>query len=558
MAETWEPAAQVAKNDQGQFVALIGGKWEPVASASKNDAGQFMIVRGAKPDMKAQIEGDHITQGAKNFNEGKGFFSNLAAGYGGALPNLVQGAGQLLGDTLEKTPVGRPAFLPTQADVDETKKRDAPLMNTAGGFTGNMLGTAAPAALTAFIPGANTVGGAAITGAGLAALDPVATGESRTEKMALGAAGGAAGQYVGGKLAEKLQSRVAAQTAEEAARKSRDSVRDAILQAGQEAGLTVPPSAVNPSWINKRLESIAGKAAVGQEASARNQQAVNTMGKKALGMADDTPLTEQVLDKFRDVAAQPYRDVAALPTMPPDRLKGIGGYPLIGPEKQAPAEALRDLKLARSQANDAWKEYNRTGVVTAKEAAEKLSGKATDLEAYLVKTAQHAGRDDVVNALRAARTKIAKSYEVEKALNLGNGDISAPVLGRALDRGAPLSGELETIAKFQQAFPSYMREGAKIPTPGVSKSEAVVSAMLAAGGGMGAGPAGVALGALPMLSGPVRSMVLSPTYQKLMAKIPEGGPSSVAKLAAKVPQDKVEMIARLLAAPALAETAQQQ
>lgn len=55
MAEAWEPAAQVAKNDAGQFVALIGGKWEPVASAAKNESGQFVVMRGAARP-KAPIE----------------------------------------------------------------------------------------------------------------------------------------------------------------------------------------------------------------------------------------------------------------------------------------------------------------------------------------------------------------------------------------------------------------------------------------------------------------------------------------------------------------------
>lgn len=45
----WESADQVAKNDAGQFIALIGGKWEPVAQAAKNDAGQFIVMRNVAP-----------------------------------------------------------------------------------------------------------------------------------------------------------------------------------------------------------------------------------------------------------------------------------------------------------------------------------------------------------------------------------------------------------------------------------------------------------------------------------------------------------------------------
>lgn len=41
----WEPASQVAKNDSGQFVALMGDAWVPVDHVAKNDAGQYVVIR---------------------------------------------------------------------------------------------------------------------------------------------------------------------------------------------------------------------------------------------------------------------------------------------------------------------------------------------------------------------------------------------------------------------------------------------------------------------------------------------------------------------------------
>ena len=43
----WEPAAQVAKNPEGKFVALMGSDWVPVEQASKDAGGKFMVFRGA-------------------------------------------------------------------------------------------------------------------------------------------------------------------------------------------------------------------------------------------------------------------------------------------------------------------------------------------------------------------------------------------------------------------------------------------------------------------------------------------------------------------------------
>jgi len=49
MTDQWEPADSVAKNDAGEYQALIGGQWVPASAAAKNDAGQFTVIRASKP-----------------------------------------------------------------------------------------------------------------------------------------------------------------------------------------------------------------------------------------------------------------------------------------------------------------------------------------------------------------------------------------------------------------------------------------------------------------------------------------------------------------------------
>jgi hypothetical protein len=492
-------------------------------------------------DALAQVQGQHapapkaIKVGKEGFGDAlrevlgnESWLGRNLAGAGTAPASLWQGAKQLIGKPDD-----------TAIEANRIMAEEAPV----GAFAGNL----AMLAPTAMIPGANTVAGAGAIGAAQGFLQPTMAGESRGMNTVAGGALGAGGQYLGNKGAQLLQSKLAQALADRTGEQSRNTVRDATLKVGQEAGYVVPPSAVESSVLKKRLESIGGKAAVGQEAASRNQQVTNALARKALGLADDTPLSEGALDAFRNQAAQPYRDVSALPTLPPDRLTGIRGYPLIGPEKQAPAEALRDLKLARSQANDKWKEFARTGVVTAQEEAQALSKKVDALENYLEQTAQAAGRNDLAQALKESRTKIAKSYNVERALNLGTGDISAPILGRALDKGAPLTGELETIAKFQQAFPQYMREGEKIPTPGVSKSEALSAALLAGVGGAAGGPAGMVAGALPLLSDPARKLALS----KVMQPSPNYATPATQKVLQKLTPERAALLAKALAASAL-------
>jgi hypothetical protein len=84
--------------------------------------------------------------------------------------------------------------------IDETKRLDAPLMNTTSAKVGNFAGTVAQAAPLALIPGANTYTGAALIGAGQGLMRPVGTQDSRTMNAGLGAAGGVAGKFIGDKV----------------------------------------------------------------------------------------------------------------------------------------------------------------------------------------------------------------------------------------------------------------------------------------------------------------------------------------------------------------------
>ncbi len=116
----------------------------------------------------------------------------------------------------------------------------------------------------------------------------------------------------------------------------------------------------------------------------------------------------------------------------------------------------------------------------------------------------------------------AKSYDIERALNLGDSTVSAPIIGRQLDKTgtAGKSGALSIIGKMAEAFPSVMREGGRVPSPGVSGTDAAMSAMLGVGGGAAAGPAGILAAGLPLLRSPARNLVLSPAYQKFATSDP--------------------------------------
>jgi hypothetical protein len=283
-----------------------------------------------------------------------------------------------------------------------------------------------------------------------------------------------------------------------AATASRNSVRDTTLATARDEGYVVPPSAANQGGgvVTNRLESVAGKAALNQEASLKNQQITNKIARREAGIAEDSPLSEKTLADAREVIAEPYRQVSAL-------------------SKEA-STALEKLKEVRADAKDYWKHYDIGGDPKSKKAAVALDKRADALEATIDRVAIEKGNPQLLADLKEARKALAKNYDVERALNIGTGDIDAAVIGRILDKRGEtgMTGGLQTIGKFAQAFPSFSRQSAKVPTPGVSKSEALAATAFGIGGHAAMGPGGVALAALPLLSEPARALALSKTMQK--------------------------------------------
>lgn len=419
--------------------------------------------------------------------EGMSFLDKFNAGAGKAMVDMLDGGKQLFG------------MGPSAAEVGDRRALDAPLMRTGAGLAGNIganLSMLAPAML---VPGAATIPAAGALGAATMALQPTETGEDRLKNMALGFGLGAGSQYAGTTGARLLGEKAAENQASALAAQSRNAVRDKTLADAQKAGYVIPPSAVNPSGANKALESFAGKAAIGQEAAVRNQPITDALARKAAGLADDQAISKTALRQSRFEASEPYRQIAS-----------------ISPQAAAELEALQ---LARQESKLQWKAYGRNADPSAFKAAQAADAQVAAAQTNLETIASQAGQPGLVEAMKNARVQLARNHEVQRALNAGTGSVDAASIGRSLDRGAPLSGELETIARFQQAFSPYARESSAVPTPGVSKVAALSSALMGGAGGAAAGPAGVAAGALPFVVPPAaRSLALSQPYQQMMTR----------------------------------------
>lgn len=292
----------------------------------------------------------------------------------------------------------------------------------------------------------------------------------------------------------------------------------ATLAEGQAAGYTVPPSMVNPSGLNNTLESFAGKDAVKQAAASRNQLTTNVLAARALGLPTDQPITPGSLKSVRDAADQVYGQVDNL-----------------GPTAKT---ALRELRDARYKTGLNYDHYYASKNPEALEKAEYQKGLAQLFEQEIENEANAAGRPELVKELASARKKIAKSYDVERALSESDSNVSAPTLARAFDKkgGKAMTGDLATVGKMGDAFSPVMREGARVPVAGVSGTDAMMSAMLATMGYGAAGPVGTLAAAAPLIRPAARNLVLSGPYQKYIA---QGIPARYAPLIDAMTQQAV-------------------
>lgn len=294
------------------------------------------------------------------------------------------------------------------------------------------------------------------------------------------------------------------------------------MQDAQAEGYKIPASTLNPTALNKTIETIGGKAAMGQQASLSNQVVTNKLAAKELGFPEDTALTREKLDAYRDAQGAPYRDVAAL-----------------SPVAKGALEGLQDARHQKRRYQD---NVDKTGDPTSAKMVEHFTTREQMFEQAIEKIAIRAGRPDLVAEMKQSRQNIAKSHDIQRALNIGDANVSAPILGRAMDNGKPLTGNLALISRFAEGPGArFTRPGEQVPTPGVSALN------IPAGVGQGAlvnmatqAPVGWLAAGLPLLRGPARSIALSDWYQKHNL-IPT--PGLLPRLTSQIPQATPEQLA---------------
>lgn len=230
---------------------------------------------------------------------------NAAAGAGKAVADLGRGAKQILdipAQLLEKHfpgvsrwaeshgfPSAAASAAQTEAGIAESRKRDAPLMDTGAGMAGNAAGTLA----TVMLPGGvasgplrsallnpTTYKAAAAVGATQGAFLPVGAGESRLQNAAIGAASGGVANAMANTLG-----RVAQPVA-----KAGSQIYQKAVNVLENAGVPLDAAQKSGSAFLNRVRSSFGdnaftvgpqRAFMGEQQAAYNRAVLKTMGEHA-------------------------------------------------------------------------------------------------------------------------------------------------------------------------------------------------------------------------------------------------------------------------------------
>jgi hypothetical protein len=454
------------------------------------------LVRGMKDivDTGAQgaawlydkATGGNQAQQVKAMNEAGGADFKAAqdlVGAGGS--NVTRVGGQIIGTA----PVG--GVFGKVAEVAKAPSAIVNALRSGGMFTGsNPVGVAAKAGDLAIRTGA----GAAVGGASAALTNP--------EDYDTGALIGAllpGGMQLAGKAGETLGNYAAKGVADKAAAFARNAPKNETVRQAVEAGYVLPPNLVRPSTKNRIIESISGKQATSQLVSDRNTETTGRLVRRALGLADDVPLTVGELNNLRNTAGKAYADVSAL--------------------SPKAAEDLEALKVARNEAQAWFKAYNQSARPDDLAKAKEFRALSDSLEGALEQHAKDAGKDELIPLLRDARKQIAKTYTVERSLSKATGEIAPNVLARLYEKGTPLSDGLDVVGRTASAFPSALKTSQQTGSPAAHNLQHMASVLLGTGGGITLGFPGAAAAAIPYASSAAaRSMMFRPGAQRALVQ----------------------------------------
>lgn len=255
------------------------------------------------------------------------------------------------------------------------------------------------------------------------------------------------------------------------------------VKAATEAGFKLTPEQAGGAPVGSAIQSLAGSAKLERSISKKNAATANDLAAQDIGVSG--PLTPSNIKNAKVAPNAVYdsvskagqvktdaefaSDVAGVANrtgggsfafdVPPavDRLKA--GYGSV--QSFDAADAVSKVRQLRADATKNIKALNAPEQNALGYAQKNI---ADAIENQLERHLEANGSTGLMDEFRQARQQLAKIHSVEAAMK--GTDVSAKSLGKQLDRGVPLSGNLRTIATAANNFDRSFQDVSKIRDSG--------------------------------------------------------------------------------------------
>ena len=495
----------------------------PIARFEMPDGriGRFEVPDGTTPEqasamIKASISTPRSADALDNPNmatDGMSGFQQFASGMGKSAYDLARGLGQITG-------------LTSQEDIDAAKGRDAALMKTAAGVAGNIAGNVAMAAPTMAIPGVNTLTGAGLLGAGMGAIQPVASDESRLTNTALGAAGGLGGQVAAnaiGRAIRPIQSSLSPELSGLAAKAEAQGIHLDIAQKTGSRPLAIVNSVLDnlPFTADKQAANSAVQRGefnravlktVGENSDTAGPDVLNAARTRIGGQFNALSGRNSVTlgDDFVDALAKIESGTNAF-TKPGVRDAVDKGLEIAASGKLDGMTYQKIRSTLTKQSSDAFKGSNSELGQALKTIRDALDDAAGGSISAADKTAWGEARKQW-QALKAVEQAAAPTSADAVAGNISPAKLSQAVM-RGNKQGMVYGTGDQTLPDLARIGQAFIKD--QIPNSGTAQRQMYQN--LLTGGGAGAGLAGLFMGAPPAALAALGATAMTPALvQKLM------------------------------------------
>ena len=256
------------------------------------------------------------------------------------------------------------------------------------------------------------------------------------------------------------------------------------IDAAKEAnrlGIVVNPVNANPTFGNKLRELAINPSEANDKLAEVNKPRWANVAKAEMGLPETTALTSaKPFEKARAQASGPYENIGKIDTLSPNeplmhgqtktiiqQIEDINNNNIIGGQASENAiEALKADAINKIKNGISGKDAISTLSDLRKKATKAYTSQATtpemidvaDARMSIANTIENLIEDNLrtpeeLTAFRKARAEMARSYSYEAATDKTTGHVDPQKLKRMFDKGVPLSGDAEAMARIAGNFP---------------------------------------------------------------------------------------------------------